>query len=66
MPTDLENLQTARSNLYAALASHGHKRNYSIDGQSFTNGELWDRIAKLDAAIAAAQGAQEVISEGEV
>lgn len=64
MPTDLENLQTARSNLYAALAEHGHKRNYVIDGQTVSNGELWDRIEKLDKAIAAAQGPFEDLVQG--
>lgn len=65
MATDLENLQTAKSNLLAALAEHGHKRNYSIDGQSVTSGELWDRLAKIDAAMAAIQGPFEHSSEGQ-
>ena len=64
MPTDLENLTTARSNLYAALAEHGHKRSYTIDGQTVSNGDLWDRIAKLDEAIAGAQGPVEVVDQG--
>lgn len=64
MATDLENLQTARSNLLEALALHGHKRTYMIDGQKVNNGELWDRLEKLNAAIAATQGPIEEVDEG--
>ena len=63
MATDAENLATAKSALLAALAANGHKPNYSIDGQSVTWGELWDRIAKIDAALAAIQGPFEVATE---
>lgn len=62
MATYLENLQTARDTLAAALATNAGKPNYSIDGQSVTWGELMDRLAKLDAAIAAGQGPIEVRS----
>lgn len=65
MATDLENLQAAKSNLLAALAQHGHKRNYSIDGQTVTYGELWDRIKKIDEAMASVQGPFEHASTGE-
>lgn len=56
MATYLENLQTARETLAAALAENAGKPNYSIDGQSVSWGELMDRIGKLDEAISAAQG----------
>ena len=64
MATDLENLLTARANLYAALAEHGHKRNYSVDGQSVDTDSLWRRLKMLDDAIAAAGGPFEVIDRG--
>jgi hypothetical protein len=63
MATDIENMQTARSNLLAALALHGAKRNYSIDGQQVSSGELWDRLEKLNAALAGIQGPIEVIDQ---
>lgn len=61
---DIANLVTARSNLYAALASHGHKRSYSIDGQQVSYGDLWDRIKQLNEAIQQAQGPFELVDRG--
>lgn len=63
MATRLENLETARDVLAAALAANAGRPNYSIDGESITFGELCDRMAKLDAMIAASQGPVEVASE---
>ena len=64
MATDLENLMTARSNLLEALAQHGHKRNYTVDGQTFDTGELWDRLKKMNEQIAAAGGQFEDVVQG--
>lgn len=64
MATDLENLQTARSNLLAALATNGHKRDYTIDGQQVSNSELWDRLEKVNAQISAIEGPFELIDRG--
>lgn len=64
MATYLENLVAAREALAAALVTQAGRPNYSIDGESFAFGELCDRIAKLDAAIAAAQGPVEVETQG--
>lgn len=64
MATDLELLTTARTNLLTALAEHGHKRNYSIDGQTFNTGELWDRLEKVNSQIAAIQGPFEDVTQG--
>lgn len=63
MATDAENLAAAKSALLAALAEHGAKPNYSIDGQSVSWGELWDRLAKIDAALAATEGPFELQTE---
>jgi hypothetical protein len=63
MATYVENLQTAREALAAALAENAGRPNYTIDGETFDFGELIDRLAKLDAAIAAGQGPVEVYSE---
>lgn len=64
MATDLENLRTARSNLLAALAECAGKPNYSFEGQTVTWGELFDRLGKIDKAIAAIQGPVEIHSQG--
>lgn len=64
MATDLELLQTAKSNLLSALATHGHKRSYNIDGQQVSYSDLWDRLEKLDKAIASAQGPFEIADQG--
>lgn len=64
MPTDLENLQTARSAICTALASNAAKPNYSIDGQSVTYDSLVNRLASLDKAISVAQGPFEVETIG--
>lgn len=64
MATYLENLQTARERLAESLAANAGRPNYSIDGETISFGELCDRIAKLDAAIAAAQGPVEVETQG--
>lgn len=66
MPSYLENLQTARNTLAAALATNAGRPNYSIDGESMNFGELLDRIEKLDKAIAVAQGPVEVETQGVV
>ena len=63
MATYLENLVTARETLAAALAANAGRPNYSIDGQSVSWGELYDRIKKLDEAIATGQGPIEIASE---
>ena len=65
MATYLENLQTARETLAAALATNAGRVNYTIDGETLNFGELCDRLAKLDAAITAAQGPYEHASIGE-
>lgn len=64
MATDLENLTAARSALYAALAANAGAPNYSIDGQSVSIGELFDRIDKLNTAINVMQGPWEERIEG--
>lgn len=66
MATYLENLQTARERLAAALAESAGKPNVSFDGESISWGELCDRLAKLDAAIAAGQGPIEAETIGMV
>ena len=63
MPTDLENLQTARSAILTALAANAGKPNYSIDGQQVSYDSLLDRLAKIDALIAAQEGYFEVSTE---
>ena len=63
MATDAENLAAAKSALLATLAANGHKPNYSIDGQSVSWGELWDRIKKIDEALAATEGPFELQTE---
>lgn len=60
----LDDLKSARDALAAALKTHAGKPNVSIDGESISFGELCDRIAKLDAAIAVAQGPIEVETQG--
>lgn len=66
MATYAENLIAAREALAAALAANPTAVSYSIDGQSVSWGELWDRLAKMDAAIAAAQGPVQVDTHGVV
>lgn len=63
MATYLENLQTARDRLAAALAANAGRPNYTIDGESFDFESLVRRIKSLDDAIGAAQGPFEVVSE---
>lgn len=63
MATYLENLITARETLAASLAANAGRPNYTIDGETFDFNGLMDRIAKLDAAIAAAQGPIEIATE---
>lgn len=63
MATYLENLITARDNLAATLAEHGHKPDYSIDGQSVNWSELRKRLRDLNDDIAAAGGPFEVRTE---
>lgn len=65
MATAAENIITARNNLLAALAEHGHKRRIVIDGYSVDSGELWDRLAKLNAQLAAIEGPYEHASIAE-
>lgn len=61
MPTYLQNLQTAREQIAANLATitAQPKPNYTIDGQSVSWQSLFasytDQLAKLDALIAAAE-----------
>jgi hypothetical protein len=64
MATYLENLTAAREALAAALVTQAGRPNYSIDGESLDFNGMLDRIAKLDAAIATAQGPVEVETEG--
>lgn len=66
MATYLENLITARDNLAAALAAGAGKANYSIDGQTVSYGELFDRWQKLEAMIASSSGPVEVETIGEI
>lgn len=63
MATDAENLAAAKSALLAALAANAGKPNYTIDGQSVTHGELFDRLAKIDEALAAIGGPFELQTE---
>lgn len=60
----LDDLKTARDTLAAALATNAGRPNYTIDGETFDFGELVDRLAKLDQAIASAQGPVEVETQG--
>ncbi len=64
MATYLENLQTARDTLAAALATNAGKPNVSFDGETISWGELFDRLAKIDAAITAGQGPVDIEMEG--
>lgn len=66
MATYLENLRTARDKLSEALAKNAGRPNYTVDGQTFDFNGLLDRIAKLDAAIAAAEGPTEFETLGQV
>lgn len=63
MASYVANLQAAREQLASVLATNAGRPNFNIDGESMDFGELLDRIAKLDAAIAAAQGP--VVSESQ-
>lgn len=49
--------------LLTAMEAGAGKPGYTIDGQTVTWGELFDRMAKVDAMIAAIQGPIEVYSE---
>lgn len=64
MATYIENLQAARERLAAALAANADRPNVSFDGETISWGELFDRVAKLDAAIAAGQGPVELETQG--
>lgn len=66
MATDLELLQTARTALLTALSENAGCPNYTIENQTVSIGELFDRLAKIDAAIAALNGPVELITEGHV
>lgn len=65
MPTDLENLQTARSSLITKIAAvyASPKADYSIDGQSVSHSAyaamLTQRLAELDDLIARESGPYE-------
>lgn len=65
MATDLENLAAARTALLVALAANAGKPNVSLDGESISWGELFDRLGKIDAAMASIQGPFEHASWGE-
>jgi hypothetical protein len=65
MATDLENLATRRSAIYAELAamtsaSSGGKPNYSADGESVDHvgykASLYAELAQIDQLITALQG----------
>lgn len=62
----IDDLQAARETLATALRTNAGRPNYNIDGESIDFGELIDRLAKLDAAIAAGQGPVVVESQGVV
>lgn len=64
MATYIQNLQAAREALAASLAANAGKPNVSFDGETISYGELCDRLAKIDAAIAAGQGPVEVETQG--
>jgi ABC-type glycerol-3-phosphate transport system substrate-binding protein len=64
MATYVENLQAAREALAASLAANAGKPDVSFDGETISWGELFDRIAKLDTAIASGQGPVEVETQG--
>jgi hypothetical protein len=63
MPTDLEYLATIRTAILAALATNGAKPDYNIDGQTVAWGDLYGRLAQVNAAIAAAGGPFEETEE---
>lgn len=65
MPTDLENLQTARSAILTELAANAGKPNYTIDGQSVSRDSLLDRLTKLNALINVFEGPFELETRGE-
>ncbi len=66
MASDLENLQTLKSNALAALAAMTIRPDYSIDGQAVQwdkhRQSLLDEVARIDGLIAAANGPWEILS----
>ena len=60
MASDIDNLLTARSALYAALASQAGKPNYTIDGQTVDRESIFRQIDYINAAINQAQGPVQV------
>jgi len=50
--TALDDLKSARDTLAAALKDNAGKPNYSVDGQSVSWGEMFDRLQKLNERIA--------------
>lgn len=65
MTTNAEYLDQAETALLTALAAGAGKPNYTINGQSVSWGELWDRLAKVQAAKAAINGPFEIESLGQ-
>lgn len=63
MATDAQNLASAKSALLVALAANAGKPNYTIDGQTVTWGEMFDRLDKIDKALAATEGPFELATE---
>jgi len=68
MATDLENLQTYRTNLLTELASVTPARSYSIDGQSVDHNasrrSLLEELRMIEDRIGALQGPFDVNSQG--
>ena len=67
MPTDLENLNTARSAILAELAAiTTDSPDYSVDGQSVSRRRkgLLEDLAAVNQQIAAVAGAYEQVSRG--
>lgn len=65
MATDLENLQTAKSNLLAAMAANAGKPDYTINGQSVSWSSIWQRLGIINSQIAALEGPTELETEGQ-
>ena len=57
----LEDLKTARDTLATTLKDNAGKPNYSVDGQSVSWGELFDRLQKLNERIAEMEPFEEEI-----
>lgn len=66
MATDLELLVAARTQLLTVLSTQAGRLNYNIDGQQVSADSLFDRLEKLNAAIAAIGGPIEIETQGTI